>query len=170
MFVTGVVLQPIHVMHHSKSCAKFVGLVSFFGLKAHVTAIFVIAFISGNVAVALGICFFYRYDQLRRINVHTVDNGYCRLSTCVAMHILGAPAFGLCTYFLVSYAELTPDGEGGVYVMCYDESSYFMVARLSVLLCVATLGFVTPNRNAILEIIGRKKVVTPTVSLVSTNT
>ncbi|KAK0400451.1 hypothetical protein QR680_015251 [Steinernema hermaphroditum] len=58
-------LQPVYATLPNKSCARFAGLVSYFGREVNIAMVFFTAICVENVAAAIIICFFYRYEQLR---------------------------------------------------------------------------------------------------------
>ncbi|KAK0402348.1 hypothetical protein QR680_016284 [Steinernema hermaphroditum] len=124
-----VMLQPVHAMYGTKSCARFVGLVSLFDFEAHVAVIFCVGVSCENVAVAICVCFFYRYAQLRRMNMAASGSSF-GLRLCLIGHIVGSIAMGSLGYVLVTYAEWKK--VDGVYAMCFDDSNYFVIIRIAV--------------------------------------
>ncbi|KAK0402350.1 hypothetical protein QR680_016284 [Steinernema hermaphroditum] len=123
-----VMLQPVHAMYGTKSCARFVGLVSLFDFEAHVAVIFCVGVSCENVAVAICVCFFYRYAQLRRMNMAASGSSF-GLRLCLIGHIVGSIAMGSLGYVLVTYAEWKK--VDGVYAMCFDDSNYFVIIRIA---------------------------------------
>ncbi|KAK0402346.1 hypothetical protein QR680_016283 [Steinernema hermaphroditum] len=130
MFSAGFMLQPVQTMYQNKSCAKFMGLVSYFEVEVLIAVLFFVGVVSANVATAICICFVYRYDQLRRLNLTSYHSSFFGLASCSVVHILGSLVFGCSSYIMVLYADLVRDND--VFIMCFDDANYYMIARVAI--------------------------------------
>ncbi|KAK0402525.1 hypothetical protein QR680_016382 [Steinernema hermaphroditum] len=131
----GLFLQPIYTTIDSKSCAKFVGLASFVGPRTDIAFLFLSVVACDNVAKALCICFFYRYAQLGRFNEPSSIRSYRITAMCVGLHVIGSILAGIFTYVLVLSSHFIE--HDGLSHICFDDTNYYMVMRLSLIAGIA---------------------------------
>ncbi|KAK0400551.1 hypothetical protein QR680_015311 [Steinernema hermaphroditum] len=124
-----ILLQPIYATLPNKSCARFAGLVSSFGKEFHIGAVFLTVISMENVPVAIIICFFYRYDQLRSINNVSFLKTYKGVIICVAVHIKMSIIASFIAYAHVAIGEIF-EHEGTLF-FCFNNDNYHMMKLLS---------------------------------------
>ncbi|KAK0402508.1 hypothetical protein QR680_016373 [Steinernema hermaphroditum] len=129
MFTFGFMQQPINTMYEGRSCPKFVGLVSYFDRNVHVAVTVAIGISCENTVLAMCICFFYRYDQIRGLNATVTSRSSYRMLICGAIHVVGSLVSGMGCYLLISSANLVKSD--GAYMMCFEDSNYSLVAALN---------------------------------------
>ncbi|KAK0402345.1 hypothetical protein QR680_016282 [Steinernema hermaphroditum] len=140
MFVHAFMTQQIQTMYGSKSCAKFVAPLAYLGREMTVLSIYMYGLAVQNVAIAIAICFFYRYEQIRHMNVSDHGKSSFRVALCVSAHGVGSIAMGALAHVVALNAEITENN--GIYVVCFDESNYSSMTVVSAfaLLLVTTVA------------------------------
>ncbi|KAK0402339.1 hypothetical protein QR680_016278 [Steinernema hermaphroditum] len=147
----GFFLQPTHTMLGSKSCAKFTGFATSFGIFVNAFFLFVCIMSCLNVGIAIIICFFCRYAQLAHLSVQWWNS--CRGALmCVLLHVAMMVASGVFTSMLLTPA-LTLQADG-LFHVCFDDNNYdtvksFAVAVMAVFsgesIVIALIGAATIN-------------------------
>ncbi|KAK0402581.1 hypothetical protein QR680_016416 [Steinernema hermaphroditum] len=135
----GLFLQPIQITYFGKSCAKFAGLVSYFGFRLHVLVIVVVAIGVANVTISMLICFFYRYDQIRLRDQPTHLSSIRGVTMCAVLHVLMSLFAGCVAFVIVNGGEIIK--HNGLFLLCFGDSNYSTIMKVAVV--VATVfGFV----------------------------
>ncbi|KAK0400549.1 hypothetical protein QR680_015309 [Steinernema hermaphroditum] len=119
-----ILLQPIYATLPSESCVKFAGLTSYFGREVHVAAVFLAAVSIENMLVAIIICFFYRYDQLRSINNASFLNGLKGFVICLTIHVITSIIACCIVFIIVRFGELIE--HNGTFLLCFGNDNYHM--------------------------------------------
>ncbi|KAK0400550.1 hypothetical protein QR680_015310 [Steinernema hermaphroditum] len=119
-----ILFQPIHVTLPSRSCVRFAGLASYFGREFNVAVVFLVAVSIENVLVAIIICFFYRYDQLRSVNNVSFLKTYKGLIICVAVHVIISIIACCIVFIFVRFGELIENN--GTFLLCFGNENYHM--------------------------------------------
>ncbi|KAK0402582.1 hypothetical protein QR680_016416 [Steinernema hermaphroditum] len=141
----GLFLQPIQITYFGKSCAKFAGLVSYFGFRLHVLVIVVVAIGVANVTISMLICFFYRYDQIRLRDQPTHLSSIRGVTMCAVLHVLMSLFAGCVAFVIVNGGEIIK--HNGLFLLCFGDSNYSTIMKVAVV--VATVfGFVFTERFA----------------------
>ncbi|KAK0400552.1 hypothetical protein QR680_015312 [Steinernema hermaphroditum] len=132
-----ILFQPIYATLPNRSCVRFAGLVSYFGREFHV-AVMVLTVVSiENVLVAMIICFFYRYDQLRSINNVSFLKTYKGVIICVAMQIAISIFAGSLTYAFLLIGEIVE--HNGALLFCTNINNYRMVKLMAFIVGVSLI-------------------------------
>ncbi|KAK0400527.1 hypothetical protein QR680_015297 [Steinernema hermaphroditum] len=124
-----ILLQPIYARLSNKSCARFTGLVSSFGKEFHIGTVFLTAISVENIPVAIIICFFYRYDQLRSINNVSFLKTHKGVIICVAVHIKMSIIASFIAYAGVAAGEIFE--YKGTFFLCFSSDNYHMMKLIS---------------------------------------
>ncbi|KAK0422317.1 hypothetical protein QR680_007501 [Steinernema hermaphroditum] len=130
-----VLFQPIYAVHMGKSCARFVGLASYFGAEVNVGVMFLSAISLENTAISILICFLCRLEQVRSTNKLSLMESYKGVFVCIALHIAVSIFAGCICYAILVFSELIEDT--GTYLLCFDDRSYYMVKALVLLVAIA---------------------------------
>ncbi|KAK0400997.1 hypothetical protein QR680_015547 [Steinernema hermaphroditum] len=133
-----ILFQPIYAVHIGKSCARFVGLASYFGAEVNVGVMFLSAICVENAAVAIFICFLCRFEQVRCINKPSLMTSHKGIVVCIALHIAVTIFAGSVCYAILIFSELIEDN--GTYLLCFDDDNYYMVKALSSLVAILFIG------------------------------
>ncbi|KAK0400483.1 hypothetical protein QR680_015273 [Steinernema hermaphroditum] len=148
-----VLFQPVHTTLLNRSCARFIGLVSHFGAGLNVAVMFLTVISLENVVVAVFICFFYRYDQMKGINQDSFMDSYKGTLICVALHIAASMFASALTYAFLVFGEIIEDN--GTILLCASVNDYHAVKIFSALVAllfisqsvvIVTLAVITIKR------------------------
>ncbi|KAK0400452.1 hypothetical protein QR680_015251 [Steinernema hermaphroditum] len=118
-------LQPVYATLPNKSCARFAGLVSYFGREVNIAMVFFTAICVENVAAAIIICFFYRYEQLRfTANAVSFMETHKGLLTCASFQLIISLCAAGLAYAILAMAEIF-EHEGAFLFCCPYEKYHF---------------------------------------------
>ncbi|KAK0400611.1 hypothetical protein QR680_015346 [Steinernema hermaphroditum] len=133
-----ILFQPAYTKFSTKSCARFMGLVSYFGVNVNIIVIFLAVICVENTVVAKFICFLYRYAQMRRANRANFLKSWKGLLICVAMHITVSILSGCLSYVFLINGEIIE--ENGTFLLCADEHNYNIVKRLTLIVLIVFIS------------------------------
>ncbi|KAK0400454.1 hypothetical protein QR680_015253 [Steinernema hermaphroditum] len=132
-----ILLQPVYATLPNKSCAKFSGLISYFGLEMNIAALFLSVILMENLALAIIICFIYRYDQMKCMNKASFMQSRKGLLLCILMHISVAIFSGCFTCIFLVVGEFVQ--YDGAFLYCIADEKHHIVQALSVLIGISLI-------------------------------
>ncbi|KAK0400788.1 hypothetical protein QR680_015450 [Steinernema hermaphroditum] len=144
IFIYAVLFQPIFSTLPNKSCAKFMGIASHFGVEVNIATLFLSVIATENVVVAICICFFYRYNQIRAFIRPGFMESYKGLLLCITVHIVGSIMAAMLAWLLVYTGEIIH--HWGITFFCYDIIDYSNAKKMSIVVAM----FFTPQVTAII--------------------
>ncbi|KAK0400672.1 hypothetical protein QR680_015386 [Steinernema hermaphroditum] len=133
-----VLFQPAYAVHLGKSCARFIGLASYFGAEVNVTVMFLSAISLENAVISIFICFLCRFDQVRSINKPGLLESYKGVLVCIALHIAVSIFAGCVCYGFLIFSEVIEDN--GTYLLCFDDHNYYMAEAMTLLVAIVLIG------------------------------
>ncbi|KAK0400789.1 hypothetical protein QR680_015451 [Steinernema hermaphroditum] len=130
IFIYAVLFQPIFSTLPNKLCAKFIGLASPYGVEGNIVALFIFAITTENVVVAICICFFYRYNQIRAFIRPGFMESYKGLLLCMTVHVAMSIMAAILTWLIVWTGEIIH--HRGITFLCYDLIDYSNAKKISI--------------------------------------
>ncbi|KAK0400536.1 hypothetical protein QR680_015303 [Steinernema hermaphroditum] len=133
-----IFLQPVYTLLPNKSCARFVGLVSYFGIETNVAVMYLTVISGQNAIVAIIICFFYRYDQMSCLNKRSFMESWKGILLCVVLHVtISMFSAGLAYVFLLG-GEMTENN--GTFLLCYHDDIYHIVKTVALVALISLVA------------------------------
>ncbi|KAK0400537.1 hypothetical protein QR680_015304 [Steinernema hermaphroditum] len=133
-----IFLQPVYTLLPNKSCARFVGLVSYFGIETNIGVMFLTVISGQNAIVAIIICFFCRYDQMRCLNRTSFMASWKGILLCVVLHVTISMFSAGLTYVFLFGGEMTENN--GTFLLCYHDDIYHIVKIVALLALISLIA------------------------------